>query len=164
MNLAEPTGKSEWQTPSWVLDGVRESLGIDQFSYDPATSLENPTGAALYSTRETNGLSTDWNDPIFGRYLWLNPPWGKGSPILPWVQKFSAYKGIGFLLCPSNTGSKWFHLLLDRANSLFFFRGRVNYVDPATGSEVKGCPFDSCLVVRNHRPALDRFLPGGYAS
>jgi hypothetical protein len=150
MNLNQPTGKSNWQTPQWLLVAVREALGIPAFSYDPASNWSNPTGAKVFSTPETDGLSVDWNDPILGKYLWLNPPWGKASPIQPWVEKFCGYQGVGTMLCPANTGSKWWHLAVSAPGAIpVFFEGRVNYIDPATGEEMKGCPFDSCLITKN---------------
>lgn len=150
MNLDQPTGKSNWHTPQWLLESVREALGISHFSYDPATDWSNPAGAKVVSTLETDGLSMNWNDPLMGRYLWLNPPWGKGSPILPWVEKFCDYQGVGTMLCPANTGSKWWHRAVCSPETRpFFFEGRVNYIDPATGEVVKGCPFDSCLITKN---------------
>lgn len=154
MNLSEATTKSEWETPPDLLEIIRKALEIEKFSYDPATSLRNPTGAALFSTAETDGLSIDWNDPLCGRYLWLNPPWGKKSPIRPWINKFVTYNGTGTLLAPANTGAQWFHHLVFNSSGdhLLFFKGRINYVDPATGSLTKGCPFDSFLLLRNWSP------------
>ena len=146
MNIPGATTKSEWETPQWLLQGVRDALRISRFSLDPATSEKNPTGASWAVYPPMDGLQTNWDDH---HWLWLNPPWGKSSPIKPWVEKFQTFKGCGTMLVPANTGSRWFHLLFTAENRLAFFKGRVNYVDPSTGLEVKGCPFDSCLVLRN---------------
>lgn len=149
MNIPGTTAKSEWETPQWLLQGVRQSLGITQFTYDPATSEKNPVGASWATYPPMDGLETDWD---CYSWLWLNPPWGKGTPILPWVEKFQTFENCGTMLVPANTGSRWFHLLFTPENRLAFFGGRVNYVDPSTGQEVKGCPFDSCLVLRHWSP------------
>lgn len=146
MNIPGTTTKSEWQTPQWLLQGVKKSLNIKTFSYDPATSERNPVGASWATYPPMNGLGTNWD---LYSWLWLNPPWGKRSPILPWIKKFQTFENCGTMLVPANTGSRWFHLLFAPENRLAFFKGRVNYIDPSTNLEVKGCPFDSCLVLRN---------------
>lgn len=141
MNLTAATGKASWQTPKPVLQMVRRALGIYVFDCDPATAPDNPTGARAFYTPESDGLAQPWSGQV-----WLNPPWSKASPIDPWVARFVAHP-TGTMLVPVSANARWFHRVTDGA-VLALFPQRVNFVDPATGLVVKGCPFDSALVCR----------------
>jgi len=90
----------------------------------------------------TDGLLMEWT----GR-VWLNPPY---SNILPWVLKLAAHDN-GILLVPAkSTDSIWGQLVLQTAEAILFFRGRLlfHYIN---GEKSKGAWGPSMLAAYGKR-------------
>jgi phage N-6-adenine-methyltransferase len=126
--------RDDWQTPLEIV----QALG--QFDLDPCANCHSPTRLASQGyTITDNGLIRSWN----GR-VWLNPPYGADTK--HWLLRLSTH-GNGIALIPPRMGSKWFHeCVLDTCNGVFFLKGRVAFLDTATGRAVKGNNADSVLV------------------
>jgi len=130
--------------------------GID---IDPATSAGNPTGATIYYTKETDGLSKPW----VGR-LWLNPPYGLG--LARWMHKLIEELEQGrvsqvICLIPVRTGAKWFHRLCGRGASLCFPRP-IKFVNGLTGEQKATALMPNVIVYlgdrhEEFRKAFQRF-------
>lgn len=126
--------RDDWQTP---LELVR-ALGA--FDLDPCANCQAPTRLATCGfTAADNGLEQPWH----GR-VWLNPPYG--AEARRWIARLVAH-GNGIALIPPRVGAKWFHeTVLDTFDSILFLKGRIAFLDPATGFPVKGNNADSIFV------------------
>ena len=65
----------EVETPTILVDQIREFFGIKEFYYDLAATSENSKGINYYD-KEIDSLSIDWPcSPYLGsQWLWLNQP------------------------------------------------------------------------------------------
>jgi hypothetical protein len=114
----------EWRTPQEFLKIVRE---FDDIALDPATTVDNPTGAARGLTRELNGLRHNWAPLAAGGLTFVNPPFGRA--LNDWAYKFARDGEVTELitLTPARTDTKWFQNYMVQANTLFFLRGRMRF-------------------------------------
>ena len=126
--------RDDWQTPIHLV----ASLGT--FDLDPCANCLAPNRLAKAGyTKKDNGLTLPWH----GR-IWLNPPYGKEAR--KWLFRLSEH-GNGIALIPPRVGAKWFHqIVLETCDAIFFYKGRISFVDPFTGKPVKGNNADSILV------------------
>lgn len=126
--------RDDWQTPIALVNA------LGHFDLDPCANCEAPTRlAARGFTLDDDGLSQPWT----GR-VWLNPPYGKLAR--EWVSRLAEH-GNGIALIPPRLGAKWFHeTVLDTFDGIFFHKGRIAFLDPATGLPVKGNNADSIFV------------------
>jgi phage N-6-adenine-methyltransferase len=124
----------EWYTPLKYVEAAEKVMGgID---LDPASN--SITGsyfpARSYYTKEDDALGKMWE----GR-IWLNPPYSQ--PLLSlFVDKFiseleNGRLEQGVVLTHSNTDTKWWHTLANKAGAICFTRGRIKFISP---SETKG--------------------------
>lgn len=134
----------EWLTPPEII----HSLGI--FDLDPCGAIN-----AFYSTALTtftvvdDGLSKDW----FGR-VWLNPPYGSNTKT--WLSKLANH-GNGIALIFARTETKMFiDHVWNKANSLFFLYGRLNFyhVNGIKGNINSGAPSVLVAYGKNNTKTL----------
>ena len=125
------TGESTWITPPEL------QMSLGHFDLDPCAADNMPYRTAdVMVTKVQNGLSVDWS----GKRVWLNPPYGK--EIIPFLEKMEN----GIALLPCRTDNKWFHeLVLPKAKSIFFLRGRVKFLSK-DGRKTQSPAFASILV------------------
>jgi hypothetical protein len=115
-------GRSDdWLTPPDLI----ESLG--PFDLDPCASDRQPwRTATVQYTRADDGLSKPWQG-----FVWCNPPFGPEWPV--WLERLADH-GKGIALINARTETRPFHRLVwDRADALFFFKGRLHFHRPVTG-------------------------------
>lgn len=128
----------EWYTPPHIL----EALG--PFDDDPCTP------------GKTDGLTRAWR----GR-VWLNPPYGKETPI--WLSRLADH-GNGTALIFARTDTTFFFTeVWKRATACLFLRGRIRFHKPGgeIGKHNGGAP--SVLVAygpMNAQALIDSQLPG----
>lgn len=128
LNINDSENRSdEMYTPLYILDWARLAMKIDQFDCDPATPLDNPTGAKVYYTLENSGLAekNDWIGNVF-----MNPPF---SNQLPFVQKLLSQLKKGnvkqcVFLTKSDFRPKWAKLLLNHADMMVAHKGGVKFI------------------------------------
>lgn len=124
---------SDWMTPTHIVNAVTQCFGgcID---IDPATTSSNPTKAATFYTKETDGLKQLWKMNTF-----VNPPYGK--ELQRWIPKIAqeAARGIGILalLPASRTETKFFQenffgVALSNLKTITYLRGRLKFIHPTT--------------------------------
>ena len=126
--------KHSWQTPSCVLERVRD---IAPIAMDPCTTPDNPVGAERFIAPPDCGLRADWGDGL----CFVNPPFGRG--IGAWVAKCSGAMCDGanvVLLLPARTDTAWFRAAWGWSSAVCLWRGRMTFV----GAEA-GAPFPSAL-------------------
>lgn len=126
--------RDDWQTPAHIV----HSLG--QFDLDPCANALDPFRFAPAAfTEADDGLKQDWH----GR-VWCNPPYG--AACRAWLAKLADH-GNGIALVPPRLGAHWFHeVVLGTADAILFVRGRVAFINAATGKPVKGNNADSALI------------------
>lgn len=126
--------RDDWQTP------VELVATLGTFFLDPCANASDPTRLASFGfTAEQDGLATAWMGRVF-----VNPPYGRAAR--QWLVKLAAH-GNGIALIPPRMGAAWFHdEVLAKADAILFLRGRIAFIDAATGLPVDGNNADSCLV------------------
>ncbi|ASV44390.1 hypothetical protein PBI_SCTP2_375 [Salicola phage SCTP-2] len=100
-----------------------------------------------YGLPEKDGLVEPW----FGR-VWCNPPYGRDT--IKWMNKLCEHgNGIALIFARTET-SMFFDTVWDKADAVFFFRGRLYFRD-IFGNKAKanaGAP--SCLVAYGNNNVL----------
>lgn len=126
--------ETRWLTPKYI----PEALG--EFDLDPC-------GAPGWELAKTTYLLENGDDglrdPWFG-LVWVNPPYGREAE--PFMQRMGDH-GHGTALIFAHVETKMFHdLIWDRATSILFLKGRLNFLDAdgIKGRANAGAP--SCLV------------------
>ncbi len=112
---------------------------LGPFDLDPSASVDQPWDTArVMWDRHDDGLGRDW-----GRFgmVWLNPPYG--PQMYDWLDRLADH-GNGIALVFARTDTAGFHRSVwQRADALYFFRGRLWFYKPVTGerfSENAGAP------------------------
>lgn len=127
-------GKDEWLTPPWIM------AELGEFDLDPCSPVNRPwdTGKAHYTLFD-NGLNKEWK----GR-VWCNPPYGREAE--KWMARMADH-GNGILMLMARTETKaFFDHVWDKAHSILFMKGRVNFCH-VNGTMAKGnAGAPSCLI------------------
>jgi hypothetical protein len=91
-------------TPRWLLDCLIAAAG--PIMLDPCTTADNPVGAAVYCTEQTNGLIQPWHK-IPGMF-YANPPFADLEAWLDKARKEWVAGATGYMLAPTRTQRTWF--------------------------------------------------------
>ena len=145
----------EWLTPPSLCTALGE------FDLDPCQPINPPFVHAKngYNILD-NGLIQTWE----GR-VWCNPPYGRET--FKWLARLADH-GNGISLIFSRTETIGFHAQIwDRADAVFFFKGRLKFyfVDGTEAKAAANAP--SCLVaygqnnVNSIREAVEKKLIKG---
>jgi hypothetical protein len=146
---------NDWLTPPEILTAV------GPFDLDPCASVGQPwpTASEMWTDR---GLDRDWSG-----FVWLNPPYG--PHVWEWLDRLADH-GDGMALIFARTETEgFFRTVWERADALYFLRGRLHFHRPVTGERAAfnaGAP--SVLVGYGVRASLrlksiDReAVPGRY--
>lgn len=125
--------KDEWLTPPSLIRALGE------FDLDPCAPVNRLWETAKHHfTVEDDGLSKQW----FGR-VWMNPPYTQNNF---WLKKLAAHgNGIALLFARTET-QMFFDHIWNRADAVFFLKGRVKFyhVDRSMANNSGGAP--SCLI------------------
>jgi hypothetical protein len=109
----------ERYTPAWIFEALNVQFDLDPCA--PKGRSPSKDWSSEWISLPQDGLSLPWRGLV-----WLNPPWTRGSKA-QWVAKLAAH-GNGIALVRGGVDSSWLH---DNApDSLFLFRGRVDYLAP----------------------------------
>jgi phage N-6-adenine-methyltransferase len=100
-----------WYTPLHII----EALGA--FDLDPCGNAEHQTATTIY---ERDGLDQHW----LGR-VWLNPPY---SQVEKWLDRLAEH-GKGMALVFARTDTKWAQKHMANADSVFFLKGRIKFLN-----------------------------------
>lgn len=137
--------RDHWRTPEWLFAALNEEF---HFVLDAAASEKNHL-CDQYFTADDNALKQDWDKITCGRgSVFCNPPYSRGNKE-PFIEKAyrEAMSGVvSVLVLPAQTSEKWFPW--SRANEIRFIKnGRVSFIHPETGAEVKGPPGGTCIAI-----------------
>lgn len=118
------SASADWSTPEHVYSGLDVEF---HFTMDPC-----PLGGS-------GGLELPWTGSVF-----VNPPYGRGYVIQPWIQKGweSAKDGaLVVMLVPSRTDTIWWHRYCMKGEIRFIQR-RLKF-----GGAKVNAPFPSAVVI-----------------
>jgi len=123
------TGDQESYTPEKYIKSARVVMGSIQL--DPASNdMANETvNAAIFYTKEDDGLEREWSGNIF-----LNPPYSQPeikqfiNKLLDTVSRKPEVQAI--LLTNNNTDTSWFHNAAMECAAICLTRGRINFNKP----------------------------------
>ncbi|MFC0944534.1 phage N-6-adenine-methyltransferase [Pasteurella multocida] len=89
--------------------------------------------------------------------IFVNPPY---SNPLPFVQRAAELRNAGYLvvmLLPADKSTKWYQVIQDNATEVIdIVCGRINFLHPVTGEEVKGNNKGSMVAVFD--PTMQGFV------
>lgn len=150
------SGKVEWYTPPDLLAAVREGMGAP-FDVDPASCevANRLVQAKRYYTKEDNALGRPWFRSE-GERLWLNPPYARGmmKPFsAQWVAECRRFEATqAAMLVNADTGTKWFHALLEGSNMVFVFKQRLAFYNPDLDTFKAGNSYAQALFYNGPYP------------
>ena len=134
----------EWETPPELFKTLDREFN---FYGDLAANKDNTKCESYWSTVSGgSSLNIDWCVLAPGRYLWLNPPYGKS--LKDWVKKCDeeAQDGAKIVaLLPARTDTKYFHDHIYRKYEIRFLKGRIKFLKD--GEAQDAAPFPSMLVI-----------------
>lgn len=114
-----------WLTPKFVIDD------LGPFDLDPCPAPEPRPWPTAKVHLTGDGLEQFWEGCV-----WLNPPYGNETR--HWVRKLIRH-GNGIALVASRTDTAWFYEASQRADLVFFPKGRIRFFN-ADGSQVNQNP------------------------
>lgn len=140
-HVSHNSGQNEWYTPPEFIESARRVFG-GMIDCDPAScDVANETvGAAVYFTKEENGLEQNWQGKC-----WLNPPYSQ-----PLIHDFAEAVSSKFesgeiesaiVLVNNATETAWFQRMVESASAICFPKVRIKFLDPQgnrTGSPLQG--------------------------
>ncbi len=148
------SGKDDWATPPGTVAYALRCLDLDAFDLD-AAALDGTRKAAEYlgpdhvAPGRRDALGVAWAS--LGASIWLNPPYSRaGGGLLRWLGKCVEASDQGATVAAlffARTDTKAWHEHVTRAAEVHLFRGRLSFVDPATGETRHPAPAPSCLVI-----------------
>ena len=135
------SGKVEWYTPPNILAFARRCLGVERFTFDPASSeaANASVDAEAYHTM-ADPLEAPWRHR--GGAIWMNPPYARGlidkfaDRLLAEVQAHPTLQAA--VLTNAATASGWWKRLARRADAIVSFGSRLAFIDGDTGKPAHG--------------------------
>jgi len=132
-----PDRSDNYPTPSVLVEPIRNFFG-GMIDLDPATTLDNPTGARHFFTKAENGLEQSWGgfESVF-----INPPYSQ-----EWYRKIANEVTAGaaetIALLKASPCTRWAQeVILPPASAVCFIKGRLTF-----GNETSPAGFGSWLV------------------
>lgn len=129
-------GKDEWLTPP----EIPKALGL--FDLDPCQPISPPFTHATFGLNiNDDGLSHTWSK---GARIWCNPPYGRET--FKWLSKLADH-GNGIALIFARTETKgFFKEVWDKADAIFFFKGRLTFYHVSGDAAKSNGGAPSCLI------------------
>jgi phage N-6-adenine-methyltransferase len=119
--------RDNWKTPKWLLDAIEENHGL--IHTDPSQGSSTSIGSLYNYNVDDNGLEQKWNGTVF-----VNPPFSYKSDFLEKAveEVEKDYCDTIFFVTPDGTDtiSWWHEYIAEKANYIWFSKGRISYVHP----------------------------------
>lgn len=116
--------QDEWGTPADLWAEIQAKEFDHRQIFDPCPNRIRLLENTIVTPDPSDGLILPWDKEWF-----CNPPFSK---IEPWIR--NAIKSLyGTMLIPVRADQPWWHLLEEEC-LITFIRGRVNYINPETGT------------------------------
>ena len=129
--VPESSGSDLWMTPPHIIEALTRKYGA---LFDPCPRDWDGS---------FDGLEIDWpHDQV----VFVNPPY---SNIAEWAEKAwyeNFHRGVEvIMLIPARVDTRYFHDYLCNSGRIEFFKGRLRFIDPATGLPGNSAPFPAML-------------------
>lgn len=109
----------EWLTPPDLLNK------LCMFDLDPCAATNQPWSTARCQiTEDINGLLFDWDKK---QKVWCNPPYGSKTGY--WLKKCGEHGNAIALIFARTETKMFFDYVWDKADALFFIKGRLFFYD-----------------------------------
>ncbi|MCR1838515.1 phage N-6-adenine-methyltransferase [Pasteurella caecimuris] len=148
--------KDHYRTPKYVFNWLNRRF---HFDVDGCASKENALCAEYidsnfdFLTCSMRGFQNSCEKENLR--IFVNPPY---SDPLPFVKRAAELKEAGYLvvmLLPADKSTKWYKVIQENATEVIdIIGGRINFLHPVTGEEVKGNNKGSMVAV------FDPFMQG----
>ena len=131
-------------TPPMIMLPVREFVGTRKL-IDVCTQPDNPSGADMFYTEQTDGLARVWGTSLLSASdatWWCNPPF---SAIMPWVDKAvmeARHGGEGLFLSRADVRTAWFKKLRMNCDARCNIGRSVAFLKPRDGGGYENMPGD----------------------
>ena len=154
MGFVQKSQKDDWVTPDWLIDAIDRHVGID---LDPFAGPTTSHGRVNYGPHNgKNGLVESWDvrrDPYEKTAAFVNGPYSRPMKRRAFQKGISEYLAghvdcVMFLYPDSTDVKDWWQGYVRAYCPLTWFpAGRVNFIDPETGEQVRGAPCNSALSI-----------------
>jgi phage N-6-adenine-methyltransferase len=127
-----------WGTPPEYIELACEVMGFIELDVASNDFAQQTVKADRYYTKEANGLEQSWKCTKGG--LWMNQPYSRGLVSAfaeAWCERYQQFPRGGMQLVNSATETAWFQRNLSICTAVLFPKGRLAYIDPATGAPIK---------------------------
>lgn len=124
------TRSVEWFTPPRIFEAM-PGVMFDQDVASPGAETVWWIPAHEHITEKSLGRA--WRGLV-----WMNVPFGVRAGLRDWLDKFLQH-GNGVAILPSNSYTKWWHHIADRADAILFIRGYVQFFSPAGPVRTRAC-------------------------
>lgn len=134
--------KDSYRTPEYVFLWLD---GIYNFTVDGCASSHNAL-CKRFVTEELNFL--EFSALHVGDRIFVNPPYSNPKPFVERAAYFMALGCTVVMLLPSDKSTQWYQVIQDNATEVIdIVGGRINFLHPVTGEEVKGNNKGSMVAV-----------------
>ena len=138
--------KDSYRTPRYVFNAMDRRF---KFDLDACASAENAL-CEYYVDKATDITKQSTIDGIdLGMRVWMNPPYSTPGPFVEASIKLMTERDcVVVMLLPADKSTKWFRVALSAATEVIdIVGGRISFLDPVTGCEVKGNNKGSMFVI-----------------
>ena len=134
--------RDDWRTPPTIFKAIDRRF---HFTGDACASAIN-THASEYIDHKQDALKSCW--ARLGPSVWMNPPYSMAGEMVRRARQMSRkHHSQVVCLVPGTVDVRWFHEEASDAAELWFYRGRINFIDPVLETPALGNPVGSVLVV-----------------
>jgi phage N-6-adenine-methyltransferase len=141
------SAQQDWRTPRELFEQIEAIAG--RFDLDAAADNSNAL-CELFFSENMSALNRDWSIGTEYTRVWLNPPYGKALAVFSAkaVEEVAGHGIEVWLLVPARVDTRWWNLLMTKAVSVRFMKGRVKFEreDGARDS----APFPTAVIQLRH--------------
>lgn len=144
--MTDKFDKDSYRTPRYVFNAMNRRF---RFDTDACASAENAL-CNIYYTAEADITKEETQAKVFvGSRVWMNPPYSNPMPFVQSAIKLMTERDCTVvMLLPADKSTKWFREALTAATEVIdVVGGRINFINPLTGEEVKGNNKGSMFVI-----------------
>ncbi|OOF46587.1 phage N-6-adenine-methyltransferase [Rodentibacter trehalosifermentans] len=141
--------KDHYRTARYVFNWLNL---LFRFNVDGCASSRNAL-CAYFVTESMNFL--EFNCYKANSRIFVNPPYSDPMPFVKRAAELMAQGHLVVMLLPADKSTKWYKLIQENATEVIdIIGGRINFLHPVTGQEVKGNNKGSMVAV------FDPFMQG----
>ena len=154
--IPNQTGKDDWATPQYIVDWASENILLGRpFDLDAAAKADTAKAPVYFGPggAQADAFTASWSA---GRStwttVWCNPPYSRaGGGLAGWCARMQyaaehescVVVGLFF----ARTETRAWQDSVNQAAEVYLLRGRVKFIDPATGKSPGPAPAPSALVM-----------------